>query len=78
MTFDVRGARQSAISEPSHNEAKVNLTDVGLFRVDLPATVKADAFDHFIYGFLMGELVCFARAPYPSLAQIAALALNVN
>lgn len=37
-------------------EAKVNPTDVGLLRIGLPVTVKADAFDYSIYGTLMGEL----------------------
>lgn len=37
-------------------EAKVNPTDVGLLRIGLPVTVKADAFDYSIYGTLIGEL----------------------
>lgn len=37
-------------------EAKVKTADIGFLRVNLPATVKLDAYDYSIYGTLLGHV----------------------
>ena len=37
-------------------EAKVRTADIGFLRLDLPATVKLDAYDYSIYGVMLGHV----------------------